>query len=142
MPLYGRSWTLEGEDKGHESKALGPGNTGPFTRSAGSLGYNEICMMFKQGGWTVKRDDTFKVPYMVKGNQWISYDDVQSINDKVEFLKSKGLAGAMVWSIDLDDFRGDCDKGTYPLLKKISNGLNSESDKTINTTKSTDSITK
>lgn len=138
MPLYGRSWTLEGEDKGYESKALGPGNPGKFTQSAGTLGYNEVCMMLKQGGWTVKRDDSFKVPYMVKGNQWISYDDVQSINDKVEFLKNKGLAGAMVWTIDLDDFRSDCDQGTYPLLKQISNGLNNQSDKT----KSTDSFKK
>ena len=128
MPLYGRSWTLAGKDNGYKSKAVGAGgNAGPYTRQAGILGYNEICVMLKQGGWTVKRDDVFKVPYMVKGNQWVNYDDTQSIKDKVDFLKSKGLAGGMVWSIETDDFRGLCGTGTYPLLRTIGSELNKDS---------------
>jgi chitinase len=74
--------------------------------------------------WTIHRDADQKIPYAVKGNQWIGYDDVQSIKDKVAFLKSKGLGGGMVWSIDTDDFKGLCGHGKYPLLKTISGELN------------------
>ncbi len=78
----------------------------------------------KDGQWKVTREPIQKVPYAVKGNQWIGFDDVQSLKDKVAFLKSKGLGGGMVWSIDTDDFRGLCGHGKFPLLKTISGDLN------------------
>jgi len=78
----------------------------------------------KEGGFTLKRDDTYKVPYAVKDKLWIGYDDIQSITDKVEFLKSRKLAGGMVWSLDTDDFRNKCGLGPYPLMKTISAKLN------------------
>jgi GH18 family chitinase len=72
----------------------------------------------------VHRDPVQKIPYAVKGNQWIGFDDLQSIKDKIEFLKSERLGGAMVWSIDTDDFKGLCGHEKYPLLKTISGELN------------------
>ena len=30
-----------------------------------------------------ERIDEMEVPYMVKGNQWIGYDDIQSLTNKV-----------------------------------------------------------
>ena len=30
---------------------------------------------------------------------------------KTEYVKLKGLAGVMVWAIDLEDFKGKCGKG-------------------------------
>lgn len=118
IPFYGRSWILAGKDNGYKSKTLRPGIFG--NSSDGFLDYIEICLMLKQGGWTVNRDNHFKVPYMVKGNQWISYDDVQSVKDKAEFVKNKQLAGAMVWAIDNDDFKGVCGQN-FPLLRTIAN---------------------
>lgn len=44
-------------------------------------------------------------PYAYKGDQWVSFDDVDIIREKVNFIKSKNLAGGMVWALDLDDFR-------------------------------------
>ena len=39
-------------------------------------------------------------------------------------ISAKGLAGAMFWSLDLDDFKGNqCGEGKYPLMKAVANAL-------------------
>lgn len=64
-------------------------------------------------------DDQAKVPYAVDGRRWYSYDDEASIKLKVDYAKSKNLGAIMVWSIELDDFRGKSGKGTFHLLKTV-----------------------
>jgi len=54
------------------------------------------------------QDDYSKVPYCYKGDQWLSYDDEESIAEKAKFVRDNNLGGAMVWSIDTDDFNGFC----------------------------------
>lgn len=61
-------------------------------------------------------------PYLVKGDQWIGYDTVPFILDKMEYVKSRGLGGAMVWAVGLDDIRGVCGP-KRPLLTAINQGL-------------------
>lgn len=39
----------------------------------------------------------------------VTYDSPRSIANKVRYAIQKGLGGLMVWSIDTDDFQGDCD---------------------------------
>lgn len=45
-------------------------NGGPYNQNLqqthGLLGYNEICLMLNERGWTVKRDQISKVDYMTK----------------------------------------------------------------------------
>ena len=36
----------------------------------------------------------------------------------MEFVRARGLGGAMIWAIDLDDYRGDCGK-KWPLLNNM-----------------------
>lgn len=46
----------------------------------------------------------------------------RSMREKAEYVKGMGLGGAMVWSIETDDFKGRCgDK--YPLLKTLNEVL-------------------
>lgn len=39
----------------------------------------------------------------------VTYDSPRSIANKVRYAIQKGLVGVMVWSVDTDDFQGDCD---------------------------------
>lgn len=50
-------------------------------------------------------------PYGYKGNQWLSYEDIRSVGYKARYARSELLVGVMMWSIDLDDFQGNCNSG-------------------------------
>ncbi|OAD59337.1 Chitotriosidase-1 [Eufriesea mexicana] len=118
---YGRSFTLSSRSHEIGAYATGGGNNGPYTQKSGFLGYNEICM-YLQKGWTVVRESQQHVPYAFKGNQWVGYDDVTSIEEKAKYAKSMGLGGMMLWSLDTDDFHGTSGK-MYPLLNTINRVL-------------------
>lgn len=63
-------------------------------------------------------DDEMKVPYAIDGDQWIGFDDERSIRNKMQWIKDNGFAGAMVWTVDMDDFTGTMCGGNvkYPLI--------------------------
>jgi len=44
-------------------------------------------------------------------------------HSQAELIKKLNLGGGMIWSLDLDDFRGLCGCGKYPLLTALNNGL-------------------
>ncbi|CAG2112038.1 unnamed protein product [Medioppia subpectinata] len=122
IPFYGRTFKLQSAlNSGINSPASGGAGAGPYTKTSGFLGYNEICE--NQSKWSVHWDDQRKATYAVMGTDWVGYDNEQSIMAKVDFIKSKGLGGAMVWAIETDDFNGLCGKGKFPLLNAINNGL-------------------
>ena len=63
-------------------------------------------------------DEEMQVPYMIHGDQWVGFDDERAIRNKMKFLMNNGYGGAMVWTLDLDDFKGDTCGGNvkYPLI--------------------------
>ncbi|XP_040851849.1 chitinase-3-like protein 1 isoform X1 [Ochotona curzoniae] len=123
IPAFGKSFTLASSETGVGVPILGPGLPGRFTKEEGILAYYEICD-FLQGA-TVHRLLGQQVPYATKGNQWVGYDDLESVRQKVQYLKSRQLAGAMVWALDLDDFRGSfCGQNLrFPLTNAIRDAL-------------------
>lgn len=126
IPLYGRSFTLKNAgNNGVGAPIYGAGNAGPITRTRGSLAYYEVCMNLKKGKWTRVWDSRSQVPYCHHGNQWVSYDDVQSVTLKAQYAVQRGLGGTMVWSIETDDFHGVCDGQRNPLMHAISNVVRS-----------------
>ena len=84
-------------------KILGAGTKGPITGEAGNLGYQEICLKFKNEGWTAVEDSNGPYAYG-SGNQWVGYDTIKSVTAKAEYVKTKGLGGAMFWDLATDDF--------------------------------------
>ncbi|CAG5128893.1 unnamed protein product, partial [Candidula unifasciata] len=121
---YGRSFTLANpRNSGLKAPANGPGIAGTFTREAGFMAYYEVYTMIKQGGKVEWLDDQ-KVPYIVLNNQWVGYENEQSLQLKAQFINENGFGGAMVWDLDLDDFdNAFCGQGAYPLISTIHNIL-------------------
>ncbi|XP_055600306.1 probable chitinase 10 [Uranotaenia lowii] len=125
MPCYGQSFALADNNKnGLNEKSYGPGEAGEFTRAGGFLAYYEICEKVNRHGWTVTRDPEGRIgPYAHRGGQWVSYDDVDEIRRKTQYLKQMKLGGGMIWALDLDDFRGRCGCGKHPLLRTMNQEL-------------------
>ena len=113
LAAYGRSFKLE-DPKIHGYRApstetwngsgIHSGAAGRFTREAGYLAYYEICEKLKNG-WTEVWLDEGKVPYAYGDGDWVGYDNVESINYKVDMAKAYGLGGIMWWATDIDDFK-------------------------------------
>ncbi|XP_037680941.1 chitinase-3-like protein 1 isoform X2 [Choloepus didactylus] len=123
IPTFGGSFTLASAETGIRAPASGPGLPGRFSKEEGMLAYYEICDFLR--GATVHQLLDQQVPYAIKGNQWVGYDDPESIKSKVQYLRQKQLAGAMVWTLDLDDFRGSfCGQNMrFPLIRTIRDAL-------------------
>jgi hypothetical protein len=123
IPLYGRSFTLANPASYQiNAQIRGGGKAGQYTRQSGFLGYNEICMFLKSG-WKREWESSQMVPFAHQGDQWVGYDDVESIKKKMEFMKQKNLGGVMFWSIETDDFKNTCGAGNYPLLKAAKSAM-------------------
>ncbi|XP_068930710.1 chitinase-3-like protein 1 isoform X2 [Petaurus breviceps papuanus] len=122
IPTFGNSFTLASSDSEVGAKILGPGIEGLYTKEPGVLAYYEVCGFLS--GASVNRILEQKVPYATKGNQWVGYEDQESVRDKVQYLKTSRLAGAMVWALDLDDFQGTfCNQKPFPLTVAIKDAL-------------------
>ena len=87
-------------------------------RYPSSVDYSKLEDIFFKGtcdGMDVKGvnyriwDNVAKVPYLgdAMGKLYASYEDIESINAKVEYLKSRKMLGAMIW-----EYRHDNDAGT------------------------------
>ncbi|CAO1342835.1 unnamed protein product [Diamesa hyperborea] len=120
IPTYGKSFTLANVNSNRIGAAItGPGIAGPWTREAGTLGYNEICLNRWQRIWQADQ----QVPYAKNGDQWVGFDDVESVKIKCEYINQKKLGGVMFWSLESDDFLGKGGQGKFPLIKTAHNTL-------------------
>ncbi|CAF0940278.1 unnamed protein product [Rotaria sp. Silwood1] len=127
MGAYGRTHQLANPSAtAIGSPTLGGGAmAGAYTGESGFMSYYEVCQKLKEG-WKKEWSDQHKVPYAYSGSNWVGYDDTESIALKAEYVNEMNLGGAMFWTMDLDDFRGEqCGEGKYPLIntaKDIVNG--------------------
>ena len=56
-------------------------------------------------------------------NQWVSYDDIEMVGRKADFINDNGFGGAMIWDLASDDFNNLCGQGRYPLIRTISENV-------------------
>jgi len=110
IPLYGRKWegvkSIGGKVLFQKAETVGSG-----------IDYVDFAETIDKNGYKRFWDDTAKAPYLWNQEKkiFISYEDEASIQCKMEYLKSKGLAGVMFWEY--------CADRKNELQKAISNGL-------------------
>jgi chitinase len=95
------------------------GFPGPIIQSSVLVGFNEICRMQNQKQWTYEFDKVASQMigrFKENGTTHVAvFDTPRSVANKVKYAMEKGLLGVWAWSIDTDDFRGECtiDSTTY-----------------------------
>lgn len=119
FPFYGRGWKEVASGapgvNGEWQTANGAA-PGQFPEEAGTRGYHNLLTSLPN--MTVYHDEQSISTYGYTGNggQWWSFDDAWSIGKKAEWVRSKGLLGAMVWEMS-----GDTPTGT--LMNALHTGL-------------------
>uniref|UniRef100_A0A1I8C191 Glyco_18 domain-containing protein n=1 Tax=Meloidogyne hapla TaxID=6305 RepID=A0A1I8C191_MELHA len=126
LATYGHGWTLA--DPNAKKKPVGINATGPskpteFVKEEGIGAYYEFCEMLTDRSTKHAFDMNAKVPFLVYQNdQWFSFDNIRSFKAKIDWIKANGYGGAYVWTLDFDDFNGQCtdsEDGIYPLIGTI-----------------------
>jgi len=84
-----------------------------------TIGYNEVCSEAASPLSTRVFDRVSKVPYLYNGNQWITYDDRESVLIKSQWIVDNGFGGSMTFALNYDDFRAKCDVQPFPLQSAI-----------------------
>lgn len=103
MPIYGHSWTLsDPSDHDFGAVAVGFGNIG----EKGFVSYRDVCKFLESKKTKSVFNGDMRVPYAYKEKEWISYDNQQSLSYKAEYVTEMGLGGAMIFSLNHDDFDG------------------------------------
>ncbi|CAM1302341.1 Uncharacterised protein g3229 [Pycnogonum litorale] len=103
IPSYGRMLTLRDR------------NINGFNAPVHSSGVDEdmiavhdICKRLKKGGWTIIYGNDKVGPYAYKGDQWISYMDVDAVEKVANYVKDNSLGGTMLFTLNQDDNEQSC----------------------------------
>lgn len=116
VPFYGRTFVTQTVAGALGDPASDVGFKGPFTNENGFIGYNELCALLtdKNSGWTSVYDSAMGQGIaryhdeVANETHVVTYDSLRTMAVKSRYAVRKGLAGTMVWSVDTDDFHGDC----------------------------------
>lgn len=113
IPTYGHSFRLlHPEEHGVYAPATGLGISNGWTE------YYQVCVFLKSNGTKVF-DEEALVPYAYNDTDWISYDDIESVALKTQWIRTAGFGGVMTFNLNCDDWRGICNNVTFPLHKAI-----------------------
>ena len=98
LPYYSQGWT------GTTGGGLFAPATGPAkgTFADGTEDYKVVKTLTTQG-YTVHRDVRAGNSWISNGTTFWTYDDPAQILQKTAYIRSQGLGGAMMWSLDGDD---------------------------------------
>ncbi|XP_053673676.1 endochitinase-like [Anopheles nili] len=105
--LFGQAYTLANPAIYNVgAPTVGPGAEGQYYYE-GYYPYYELCLLVRSG-WSIFYDTIGQMPFAVRGNQWMSYEDTTSISAKLDLVQQKRLGGVVLQYVDYDDFWGFC----------------------------------
>ncbi|CZR66788.1 uncharacterized protein PAC_16689 [Phialocephala subalpina] len=105
LGFYGRSFTLSDPTCTTPGCPFsGGGDAGECTQTSGILSNSEIQAIITKYDLTPILNEEAGVKYIVwNTNQWVSYDDEETLELKRTYANKKCMGGRMVWALDLDD---------------------------------------
>lgn len=112
IPFYGYGWTVNARSTGQE------GQYQPATPLATSTQTYAFIVTNLLPTMQLFRDDVANggrtlTPWLFDGSTFWTYDDSQSIAQKMEFVRRKGLGGAFAWEASGDLPDGDLSKTIF-----------------------------
>lgn len=109
VPFYGRMWAN-----------VSPEEQGLFQPGKYRMGlpYHQIYALTMTSKYKRIWDEKAQAAYLYseQDSTWITYEDLESIQKKAQYIQDKGLKGAMFWEMSEDN--------TRLLLKALFEGLN------------------
>jgi chitinase len=105
IPLYGRGWTgVPAGPNGDGLYQTAGGGAAPGVWESGINDYKVLApMVATSRGY---RDPLTKGYWIYDGTTFWTFDDVDTVLTKMDYVKSKGMGGAMFWELDGDDLSG------------------------------------
>lgn len=93
MPFYGYRYEVDDDS-----------NDGLYSTfsSGSSISFNKISSLLSEGSFFELFHDSARVPYLFDGSTFITYDDEDSIAEKVQLARSYGLRGIGAWELSQD----------------------------------------
>lgn len=115
------------------TKIGAPANGYGQTGHQGFVSAAEVCWFLQNNILSsLNFDKSSCSPYGSSGTEWISFENTLSINCKTKYIKQHGLGGAMIFSLNTDDFKAICNVNqTFPLLRSVYNILKNETKKNL-----------
>ncbi len=112
VAFYSRMWKgVPDVNHGWMQMAQTTGGYGPD--------FTELCESYiNKNGFVRYWDDEAKAPYLYDGDTFISYDDEQSLTEKVQYVNWQGLGGIMYWEYSSDE--------TGTLMRTLAKAMNKE----------------
>jgi len=115
LGYYGRGWGgCTNSNGGQYQTCSGVSQTGTWEH--GVYDFSDLQANYiNKNGYVRYYNNVTKTPYLYNASNgtYISYDDEQSILEKVNYLKAKGLGGAMSWEVS-----GDRNKTLQTIVKQ------------------------
>ncbi|KAE8851787.1 hypothetical protein PTNB73_00804 [Pyrenophora teres f. teres] len=103
VALYGRGYTVANPSCNSVGCAFsGPSNPGICTNSAGAMGLAEIQDLIKTKGLTPNYLPDLMMKEITWDDQWIGYDDAETIKQKKAWADNQCFGGTMAWSVDFN----------------------------------------
>lgn len=98
---YGRGYTLASKScTSLGCQVIGPSLAAPCTNSAGIMSLTEIQTLILQKGLFPKLLNDSMMKQITWDDQWIGYDDSETIALKKTWADSLCFGGTMIWSVD------------------------------------------
>ena len=129
IPLYGSCYKLEDG----KNNMTGSASSGPCWRGKWPVlpPYHTICEQLKQNISIQSHDATCNEgPYAIENDgtftTWTSFDDAFIVKQKSYYVSGYKLGGVSFWTVQDDDYNGQCGKGIFPLINAATNVLTSK----------------